>query len=107
VSGTNPDRSSRRSCQFSPFSALSPIDRSLLGLGVASAFRGEVCLLDLAQVLGHQLDVDCGDVLFQPVRVGGAWDGDDPGLLCEQPRERDLRRRRLLALSDACERLFP
>src|SRR5688572_8028385 len=29
-----------------------------------------------------------------------AWDGNDPRLLSEQPRERDLRRRRLLPFRD-------
>jgi hypothetical protein len=68
----------------------SPVDHPLLGLGVASALRGEVCLLDLAQVLGRQLDVDGADVLLQAMTLGRARDRDDPRLLSEQPRERDL-----------------
>ena len=44
------------------------------------------------------------EVLLEPMQLGRAWNRHDPRLLREQPRERDLRRRRLLPLG---ERLQP
>jgi hypothetical protein len=34
-------------------------------------------VLDLAQVVRGELDVGCGEVLLEPVRLGGARDRDD------------------------------
>jgi hypothetical protein len=39
------------------------------------------------------------------VQLRGSGDRDDPRLLREQPGERDLRRRRALALTDVAEQL--
>src|SRR5207237_4357852 len=39
------------------------------------------------------------------MQLRGAWDGNDPGLLGQQPRERDLSRSRLLTLCDAAEQI--
>ena len=37
--------------------------------------------------------VSSADILFQATQFGGAWNGNDPGLLGQQPGERDLGRR--------------
>jgi hypothetical protein len=60
-------------------------------------------VVDLAEVVGRQLDGGCPDVLFQAMLLRGAWDRDDPRLLGQQPSERDLSRRRLLLLGDLAE----
>src|SRR5439155_18903080 len=52
-----------------------------------------------------QLDVRCCDVLLQALELRGPGDRDDPGLLGEQPRERDLSRCRVHALCYAREQL--
>src|SRR5262249_27355853 len=54
------------------------------------------CAIDLAEVNGCQFDVNCPEVLFEAMQLRSAWDGDDPRLLGQQPRERDLSGRRLL-----------
>src|SRR5260221_1350412 len=59
--------------------------------------------VDVAEVVGRQLDCGRPDVLLQAVRLRGAGDRDDPRLLGQQPRERDLGRRRLLPLADRSE----
>ena len=50
--------------------------------------------IDLAQVVGRQLDGGCAEVLLQAMQLGGAGDRNDPGLLRQQPGQGDLRRRR-------------
>src|SRR5207249_2644872 len=40
------------------------------------------------------------DVLLEPVHSCGTWNGNDPWLLRQQPRERDLRGCRLLAFCE-------
>src|SRR5262245_2379229 len=59
---------------------------------------------DVAQVRGGQLDRGRAEVLLEPRDLRRARDRDDPRLLREQPRERDLRGRCLLARG---ERLQP
>ena len=71
-----------------------PLHRDLRGRG-----------LDLAEVVGRQLDGRRPEVLLQAMQLRGARDGDDPGLLGEQPGERDLGRRRLLPLGDLAEQV--
>ena len=71
-----------------------PLHRDLRGGG-----------LDLAEVVGRELDRGGPEVLVQPMELRGARDGDDPGLLGEQPGERDLGGRRLLPLGDAAEQV--
>src|SRR6185312_7612073 len=53
-------------------------------------------LVDLAKIIRGKLDRYSPDVLVQPFQPPCARDRNDPGLLCEQPSERDLGRRRLL-----------
>src|SRR4029077_8396107 len=42
---------------------------------------------------------------LQAVQLCGAWDRNDARLLSQQPRERDLSRRRLLAFCDFSEQI--
>ena len=88
-------------------SSCSAVDHPLLGLRVAGALRGDLrrAGLDLLQVVVGELDVGCGDVLLEAVQLRRAGDRDDPRLLREDPRERDLRRRRALPLRDPLEQL--
>jgi hypothetical protein len=60
----------------------------------------EVGVLDLAQVVLGQLDLGGGDVLLEPVQLRRAGNRNDPRPLGEQPGDRDLRRRRVLAPGD-------
>ena len=62
-------------------------------------------LVDLAQVVGRELELRRAEVLLQAVRLGRAGDRDDPGLLGEEPGEGDLRRRRVLLLRDAAQQV--
>ena len=61
--------------------------------------------VDLAEVVGRELDVGRGDVLLQAVQLRRAGDRDDPRLLGEQPGERDLRGRCVLPFRDPGQQL--
>jgi hypothetical protein len=61
-------------------------------------------LIDAAQFVGIELNVSRADVLFEPGELRRARNRHDPGLLRQQPRKRDLRRRGMLPLG---ERLQP
>ena len=52
--------------------------------------------VDGAEVVLRELDVNGAEVLLEAVQLGRPRDRHDPGLLREQPRERDLRGRRVL-----------
>src|SRR5215467_572673 len=45
------------------------------------------------------------DVFFQAMELGCAGNGNDPGLLRQQPGESDLRGSRLLLLSDGADQI--
>src|SRR6266516_1427897 len=49
------------------------------------------CRIDLINILPRQLDRSGADVLFQSIYLRRSWNWNDPRLLCEQPRQRDLR----------------
>jgi hypothetical protein len=55
---------------------------------------------DCLQIVPGQLNFGSADILLEPVKLRGAWDGNDIRPLCEQPGERDLSRRRALLVSD-------
>src|SRR5205823_5292067 len=61
--------------------------------------------LDAAQVVGRQLDRDRAEVLLQAVQFRRAGDRNDPRLLGQEPRQRDLRRGRPLLSRDLSEQL--
>jgi hypothetical protein len=48
--------------------------------------------LDRIQIFRGQFNVQCSEVLIQPVELRRAGNGNNPGLLRQQPRECDLRR---------------
>jgi hypothetical protein len=56
--------------------------------------------LDLAKIVRRKLEVRGPDVLDQALQLRGPGDVDDPGLLGQQPGERDLCRGRLLPRRD-------
>src|SRR5208337_1279355 len=60
-------------------------------------------VLDLAQVVDGKHDVGRADILLEAVEFLGSRDGNDPWLLREEPGQRYLCRRRLLALRDRAE----
>jgi hypothetical protein len=62
-------------------------------------------VIDVAQVVGREFDGDCPDVFVQTMQFCGAWNGDDPRLLSQQPGDRDLSGRRLLLFCDAAEQI--
>jgi len=76
----------------------SAVDQSLEVLGVAGSLDLDPVggALDLAEVVGGQRDGGCSEVLFQAFYSTGARDRHDPGLLGEQPGQRDLGRRGVL-----------
>src|SRR5579885_165510 len=65
--------------------------------------RGGV--LDLAQILGAQLHARRTQILFEALQLGRAGNRHDPRLLRQQPGQRDLGRRRALALRDSAQQL--
>jgi hypothetical protein len=72
------------------------VDHSLRGLGVSSPVCRELSVFDLAEVFGRQPDVDRSDVFFESLHLRSAGDRHYPGLLGEQPGERNLSRCRVL-----------
>ena len=67
-------------------------------LGVPSPVHGNLRdrAIDLAEIVGRQREGRGSDVLLEPVQLRGARDRNDPRLLREQPRQRELRGGRLL-----------
>src|SRR5215212_6557701 len=82
-----------------------PVDHPLGALAVPRSMRCQLCVLDLAEIVGRQLDISCRNVLFETVQLGRTGDRDDPRLLGEQPGERDLRGRCVLAYGDPSQQV--
>lgn len=76
-------------------------------LGVPGSFHGDLgCRgVDFPEVGGRQLDLGRPGVFLQAMRLGGAPDGDDPGLLGEQPGEGELGGGRVLPLGNLAEQV--
>src|SRR6266545_8029494 len=74
--------------------------QSLQLFGIASSLHHDFGsgIFDLTQVVRRQFKVSRTEVLLQAVQLRGAWDGNNPGLLRQQPRQRDLGGRCVLAL---------
>jgi hypothetical protein len=51
--------------------------------------------LDVAQLLRPEPDIRVTEIFLQPMQLRGAGDRHDPRLLGQQPREGDLRGRRI------------
>jgi hypothetical protein len=64
----------------------------LQGFGVAFALDLEAgeSTFDLLEIFSGEFDVGGSEVFFQAVELGGTGDGNDPGLLGEEPGEGDL-----------------
>src|SRR5262245_49433163 len=60
--------------------------------------------IDVTKVLRREMHVQCAEVLLETMTLRRARNRYDPGLLCQQPGQRDLCGRRVLARS---ERLQP
>src|SRR5579859_4666708 len=75
--------------------SLSGACREVRGVAVADDRNLLEGVANLPEVVGAQRDLRGGGVLLHPRRLRRARDRYDPGLLREQPRERDLRGRRL------------
>src|SRR4051812_39570030 len=61
--------------------------------------------IDLAEIVGRELDRRCSDVLLETRQLRRAGDGNDPRLLRKQPGQRDLSRGRLLPLRDVAKQI--
>ena len=61
--------------------------------------------VDVTEIVRRKFDGDRPDVLLQAMQLRGAWNRDDPRLLSEQPRQRDLGGCRLLPFCDAAEQI--
>jgi hypothetical protein len=61
--------------------------------------------LDLTEVVGREFDGGRPEVLVQAMQLRGARNRNDPRLLGEEPRERDLGRRRPLPLGGLSEQV--
>src|SRR6266487_3085148 len=59
--------------------------------------------IDVTEIIGGEFDCRRADVLLQALHPARAGDRHNPRLLRQQPRERDLRRRRIPLSSN----LFP
>jgi hypothetical protein len=55
------------------------------------------------KIIGRELDRGRAEVLVEAVQLGGPGDRHDPGPLDEQPRKRDLCRRRSLLTSNVVQ----
>ena len=82
------DDSSRFVFETSPADALLEMRR------VASAFHGDIGdgIADLSKIFGGQFNFSRADILLKPMQLRGSGNRDDPRLLSQQPRKRDLCR---------------
>jgi hypothetical protein len=62
-------------------------------------------VFDVAEIALGEFDGGRPDVLLQAMQLRGARNGDDPGLLSEDPRQRDLGGRCLLPLSNLADQV--
>jgi hypothetical protein len=85
----------------------SAVCHSLQLFGIASSLHGDLrcSTLDLVDILRAQIDVGCTDVLLHASQLRGAGNWNNPGLLSQQPRERDSSRCRLLTFCDSGDQL--
>ena len=77
----------------------------VIRIAIAVNFHGRGGGFDVAKIAGGKFESGRADVFFQAVQFRGAGDGNDPRLLREQPRERDLRRRRFFPLRDLVKQI--
>ena len=70
---------------------------------IRSPYTGDLrgCGVELAKIVRGEFDSDRSDVLFKTLQPGGAGNGNDPGLLCQEPGECDLSQSRILLGGEA------
>src|SRR5262249_17351307 len=56
--------------------------------------------LQFMEIVGRELQIHGSQILFEPLDLGSARDGNNPWLLCEQPGECNLCRSRSLLLRE-------
>src|SRR2546425_9977413 len=61
--------------------------------------------IDLTQIVGGELNCNCVDVLLQAMQFRCAGDGNNPGLLGQQPCKRNLSRRRVPPFCDLAQQI--
>src|SRR5947209_754748 len=73
------------------------------GFGQARALHVNLTggLIDVADVARSEFDIRCSQVFLKSVQLGSSGNRHDPPLLCEQPRECNLRRSGMLLLCHA------
>ena len=76
-------------------------------LGITRALHADTrrCAIDLAQVMDAQLEGGRADILLQPLEFRRARNRHAPWIAGKQPRERELRRRRVVACRDRGEQI--
>src|SRR2546421_11982622 len=79
----------------------------LEGVGVARSVDRDLQggAVDLTEIVGRQIDRSRAEVLFEALQLASARDRNDPGLLGEEPGERDLRMRRVLLFCDPAKQI--
>ena len=84
------------------------INHLLRTLGIAGTLhrdrRGS--LVEAIQIVWCEFHCGCAKVLFQAVQLRGAGNRHDPGLLRQNPRERDLSRSRILLLGKTADQIY-
>jgi hypothetical protein len=89
-----------------PHACVQPtIDHVLPACRVALTLGVQWCMIDFVELFRRQLNVDGGDVLFEPLALCSAGNRHDPWFLREQPGKRDLGRRRVLTITDVTQHL--
>jgi len=91
-------------CGTGPAGSGSPFSDMLVAPAlrdIAPLYRDlRCCSIDLAQIIRCEVDGCRADVLLHTRQLGATWDRNNPRLLGEQPRERDLSGYRLLPFRD-------
>src|SRR2546428_384186 len=72
---------------------------------IDDAWRSDDERFDVSKIVGGQFNCRCSDVLLQAMEFRGARYWNNPWLLCEQPRECNLSRCRLLPFCDLAKQI--
>src|SRR5882762_762426 len=76
-------------------------------LGIPSPRYCDRCggAIDLTEIVWAEFDRRCADVFLEAAQLRGSRDRDNPRLLRQEPSQRNLRRCRLLSLSDPAKQV--
>src|SRR6266404_2387520 len=89
-----PGRRSAARQRLKPFRIPSPLDPDVRG-----------GTFDVTEIFGRKFNVSGSEVFFKAMYLSGARDRNDPRLLREQPRKRDLSGCRLLLFRESIEQI--